>query len=467
MWGFFLLALAIPPLPCGPAAAEPDAKLPFEPPRCGQACFYLMAKLHGKPLSWDEVKARLGDGGTEGLHSFAELAKAAEGLGLHPRGLAVSGEEFFRLPLPAIAVQRAAAGSSADHFVILLRAEPQGAVIVDPPYAPEFLDRARFAKRFTGEVLVFCNSAEEAAGLDQRLAVQDWSGRLRWPLLALAGLALVGAGFVGRGALASTAGRAGPRAWAGIALLVGLSAASAACALQPRFLFPLPPRCVIAEPEQDLGEFTEPTRKHLLAVRNEGDAPLVIQAIRSNCGCAVGKIANPAIAPGEVGYVPLELTASPGPRRVLVTLDTNDPAGPHSAQLLWSGPARPTLHPLWIEETATDLRTAVTRKIQLFYPGGRHAIKPEFVGFEGQGLKIEPGSNDPMAEPYVYTGFIEKIIGVFELTATVEPPAEPGLKEGRGKLKFRYGQQEWSFPFTMRVRFQAPAAAGGVSRRPL
>jgi hypothetical protein len=456
----FLLLLTPPEaMASSPAPAAPNAKTPFDAPRCGQACFYLIAKLKGKPLAWEDVKRRLGDGGPTGIHSFDQLAKAGQEIGLYPRGVTTRAEELRGLPLPAIAVLRGAPEGHSDHFTVLLRAEPQGAVIIDAPYSPEFLDWGRFAARWSGQVLVFCHSADEASALDRRLAWHAWLPRFRWPLLGLGVFTVLALGFLGRRPVGALIARSRLGAAVGAGLLAVTVVGIIIWQAQPRWLWPLPPRCVIVDPEQDLGEFTEPTRKHFLVIRNDGDAPLAVKKVHSNCGCVVSPMADPIIAPGETGTLSLELAAAPGPRRVLVTLETNDPARFHTAQLVWSGPSRPTLHPVWIEETAPDMNQGFTRSVQLFYPGGRNAIKPELVGFEGEGLRVDVASNDAEAEQYFYTGFVEKIIGVCEMRLTLPAPAEPGLKEIKGTLKFRYGKQDLAYPITVRVRFGERVAA--------
>lgn len=57
---------------------------------------------------------------------------------------------------------------------------------------------------------------------------------------------------------------------------------------------------------------------------NTGDAPLVIQDVKSSCGCTVPKKPDGPIKPGEVGKIEVKYdTNRPGPIRKTVTVYSN------------------------------------------------------------------------------------------------------------------------------------------------
>lgn len=65
-----------------------------------------------------------------------------------------------------------------------------------------------------------------------------------------------------------------------------------------------------------------------ITVRNVGDEPLIIEGIKSSCGCTSADVSESAIAPGEETSLSLELDpqhyGGPSPR-ISVMINTNDP----------------------------------------------------------------------------------------------------------------------------------------------
>lgn len=74
-----------------------------------------------------------------------------------------------------------------------------------------------------------------------------------------------------------------------------------------------------------------------VAVRNEGDAPLVVDSITTSCGCTTASLEPMTIAPGESGVLTISFdSGAHGPdltgelmRRVFLT--SNDPAQAEAA----------------------------------------------------------------------------------------------------------------------------------------
>lgn len=59
-------------------------------------------------------------------------------------------------------------------------------------------------------------------------------------------------------------------------------------------------------------------------VKNIGDAPLVIEDVKSSCGCTVPKKPETPIMPGETGKIEVKYdTNRPGPIRKTVTVYSN------------------------------------------------------------------------------------------------------------------------------------------------
>ncbi|OPZ25278.1 MAG: hypothetical protein BWZ02_02532 [Lentisphaerae bacterium ADurb.BinA184] len=69
------------------------------------------------------------------------------------------------------------------------------------------------------------------------------------------------------------------------------------------------------------------TVEHTFVIRNDGDATLEIKDLRTNCGCTVAQIENPALAPGDSRdiHATLILLGTSGPQGKSVMFRTNDP----------------------------------------------------------------------------------------------------------------------------------------------
>ena len=80
------------------------------------------------------------------------------------------------------------------------------------------------------------------------------------------------------------------------------------------------------------GEIAE----RIVAVSNEGDAPLVVETVTTSCGCTTAVLEPMTIAPGESGILRITFDSGAhgpdlrGPLLRQVTLVSNDPALPEA-----------------------------------------------------------------------------------------------------------------------------------------
>ena len=92
------------------------------------------------------------------------------------------------------------------------------------------------------------------------------------------------------------------------------------------------PRLVIEEMIFDSGDVAPDTvMSHDFVVKNDGDAPLVIEDVRPGCGCSVADY-DRTIAPGQTGRITISVSvyrdwAGQGVRKAAWVL-TNDPLNP-------------------------------------------------------------------------------------------------------------------------------------------
>jgi hypothetical protein len=88
------------------------------------------------------------------------------------------------------------------------------------------------------------------------------------------------------------------------------------------------PRAVVREDHHDFGRvFHGQEVVHTYEIENQGDAPLLLQDVRSTCGCAVGRITSRSIPPQGKSRldVAFDSTNYPGVQNKSVTVITNDP----------------------------------------------------------------------------------------------------------------------------------------------
>lgn len=116
------------------------------------------------------------------------------------------------------------------------------------------------------------------------------------------------------------------------------------------------PQLIVDQPTVDLGKILQGNRvEHVYSLRNNGDQVLVIQKVRSSCGCTAALLSASEIAPGQTGEVKATFNSGGfrGPVQKTITLYTNEPTRPNTVlrleaqvmPLLEAEPAAVTLDP--------------------------------------------------------------------------------------------------------------------------
>lgn len=214
-------------------------------------------------------------------------------------------------------------------------------------------------------------------------------------------------------------GRVGPDAVllaALLVLLVGVGCASASAGT---------PKAVVEESEYNFGEHEPgPVLEHTFEIKNAGDAPLKILAIRPQCGCTEIGDTPAVIAPQETGLFPFSLRTHKVHRRYAknVRITTNDPDNPQIVLKL-CGVSRERIE---VEPTRayfgrimpSEVRTKVLRIIN-------HAAEP-----------LEP-TLPPLNPQSSFTYELSELEQgrVFELRLTNKPADEPGAFSETLKLQ--------------------------------
>lgn len=91
------------------------------------------------------------------------------------------------------------------------------------------------------------------------------------------------------------------------------------------------PNLVVEQPTFDFGEVSQgQTVRHSFSFNNDGDEPLLIEKVRSSCGCTAALISAKTLAPGESGEVQatFDSTRFRGAVTKTISLYSNDPEQP-------------------------------------------------------------------------------------------------------------------------------------------
>ncbi len=119
---------------------------------CGPACLAMVLRYHGRHVSLDDIRDRLG-AGREGSSAY-DLLEVARTFGLRGRAVRLDLEDLDVLPPATILHWR------MSHFVVLERHRRGGVDVVDPDGGGRFVRLEEMGKSFTGVALLF-EPAEE------------------------------------------------------------------------------------------------------------------------------------------------------------------------------------------------------------------------------------------------------------------------------------------------------------------
>jgi uncharacterized protein (DUF58 family) len=88
------------------------------------------------------------------------------------------------------------------------------------------------------------------------------------------------------------------------------------------------PAILLEEPVFNFGQVAEGARvEHTFRFKNSGDVPLVIEKVRSSCGCTAALLSTEVVPPGEYGEVKTNFNSSgfSGPVQKTIFIYSNDP----------------------------------------------------------------------------------------------------------------------------------------------
>ena len=175
------------------------------------------------------------------------------------------------------------------------------------------------------------------------------------------------------------------------------------------------PKAVVEKTEHNFGQHeTGPVLEHTFEIKNAGDAPLKILAIRPQCGCTEVGDTPDVIAPRETGLFPFSLRTHKVHRRYAknVRITTNDPDNPQivfklcgvSRERIEVGPARAYFGRIMRSEVRTKVlritnHAAEPLELTLPAPNSRSPFTYELSELEqGRAFELRV-TNKPLDEP--------------------------------------------------------------------
>lgn len=448
------------------------AVLPEDYGPCGRTSLYLICRLKGVEVTWDRLKEMMGPAPPDGIHSFADLAKVATQLGMHPVGLRLDRQSLGGVPLPAIVHTRAALYSRLPHMMVLVATTRDGVYVLDAPSATRLLPWPVFQRIWTGNTLVLADNQQAAARLHNRFEPPAPNRTLLSALSALGALALAVLVFVGiahrrlvgrapepaRDATTAPAG-IGPRRRsraliAGVGL--GVAVVGLLTALKLGGVFDRSARLVLERTEVDLGELPPGERSFSLPLRNSGRQTLNISEIRSTCSCVVASEPQ-AVPPGGIAALQLTLNVDKGPQNAHITILSNDPRGPQTLMLRWLGAAQPILVPARLNIRRAPLNAPFDRAVHIVYPSKRSGVVPqvEKIDCDDPAVQLQVAHYDDEA---IRTG-LPSPLGQLALRVRVDPPSRPVVLKTDCKLDVKYGETRYNLKLPLEIEFVGPIIA--------
>ncbi|MEX0677736.1 MAG: DUF1573 domain-containing protein [Pirellulales bacterium] len=466
---------------------------------CGTSSLYLVCRLRAVHADFQQVERLLGAPDADGWHSFADLTKAAQKLGLHPLGVHVDRAALGGLPTPSIVHSEDPV--AGPHLSVLLACADEGAYILDAPYQARLVPWSLFNEYWTGNVLVFPSSDVERARLKSQLPNPHVLNVLFWILLfdvialafVVAWLALstvrnpeatADAAAIGKSTEAIAGEPVDPdlskafhaRAWrlwhrprfSPWGALAGLCAAFAGAGVLTIIYFQydvsqvvsFSPRLSFDKPVIDLGEFPPGDYERSIVLYNTGWNSLMISRVESSCSCAV--VTKPeSIARFSSTDMKVKFAVAPGRGHANFVLHSNDPGGPRDVTLRWFGSEKPMLLPRRIAGGISPLDKPYERTVEIAYPGGRSPIVPELrrAACETGNVHVEVLRNDPKAFRTASELSQFSTIGYLSLRVRVDAPQRPEHLNTSVALTVGYGKHEYELKLPVSVRFVGPLDA--------
>lgn len=419
---------------------------------CGQVSLFLVAKMHGRDVTWKTARDAVGDLGPDGVNTFAELTHAAHQIGLHPVAVEVRPEHIANLPCPAIVQTVSYHGDPNPHFSVLVSVLPDGVVLLDAPRAPLYFSAKKFAQIWSGRVLLLFPDAGAAARYQEsatpggwRELWLSWAARFAWLAFGL-GVVTVGVRYAWmRSTTASDP--AGPfrltfrmRLLILAGTLIGLAALGTAW---PTFTAWSPAAQLRFDPWKDVGVLTPGMHEIEFPVHNPGRLPLRVTKVTTTCQCVTVVPPEP-VEPGQSRNLTLQVDPPPGPRTVDLVFHSNDPSGPKRLTVQLAGTTRPVLRPEVLYFDCDGSGRPVEQDIRVYFAGGPNLV-PELgrADCEGGLVTFTPQPGSPATELYGVAPGVNSLVTYATVRATLAPLELTAPRRVMAHLTFKLGGSEY------------------------
>jgi hypothetical protein len=453
MWNAILIASLI----SLPGQTNEEAVDPQDYTSCAQTSLFLVCKLHDLPVEWSDVKQRFGPAAADGTHSFADIAKVAEAYGFFPVGLNTDRGGLKTLPMPAIIqLHDSRDPKSAPHFVVLMQLAADGAFLLDAPHQTYFVTWPILDKTWTGRILVLARDPQTADRVRASGGAFSVRTVLPWSALFLCAAVIVVISrrfFVKLGDVAAHFARSRPflRLLVGMGFLLALMVLVRYSGALP--FFARPPKLVVETPVVELGDIDVGSRVIHVPLRNEGGRPLIISQAQTTCSCTVAKLPAP-IPAYRSADLEIRINVSPGDRRAIITLQSNDQAGDRHIALSWHGRSNPYLEPAWVSASEVPMGRPYERIVRVMKQASRSSSSMQLANFEcdkaGVALHVLPQTATPTPR---IIGSDKAAHGEMLLALTVGSPMSPGAFQATCSLILSEGEATWRLPLQVQVDF--------------
>jgi hypothetical protein len=267
---------------------------------CGAIALYLASGICGRPVTFEKLFELLPNDGN--AKTLADLQAAARQLGLHTQAVRWESRQALRVPTPCIVALRRKEGEPSSHFVVLLASREKAVCLIDPPHQPVWLDIRELRDHWDGVGVYIAPTPDRLKEIEPTTAPRTLSVVM---LLIIAVAVLAG---VIR--LSLRHGKWGPHAWCALGTPLLFTSAWLSFS-NPVTHEAIPfasfdPHTVEHIIETHNGEGPTTEFSFEMSLRNDGEQPVRLKGVRTNCACARAEWRAEVIAPH--GDMPVTVT---------------------------------------------------------------------------------------------------------------------------------------------------------------
>ncbi len=224
------------------------------------------------------------------------------------------------------------------------------------------------------------------------------------------------------------------------------------------------PRLDVGSQVVDFGTIPLEGKDLEIPLRNTGQKVLQIYRVSTSCACTVAS-APKEIAAGETAKLTIRAPkGAKGPSSSRMTIESNDPAGPHEFHLSWFGQWPPQFDPpRLVREGAPG--EEIEGRLNLTYPGGepRYAVEIKKIVSSNPAFELKPLKADLLAKQGDYQVANETpVVGETPFQYRGRLPANPGALIGSVTVIASQAGSEHTLTIPIELRAVGPISYSGA-----